>query len=214
MRIRLALLVLLPLLACPVLLRAEDDRLDNATVTLHFEDIDVRSAIAMLAEPYGLNVILHEDVQGQVSGEFNEVPLRKALDMIAQQAGLEILEEDHGILRVVVARDEVQTATYRFRRFRPEDEARDLEFIQALRTLLAREGGDIVYSAADNAVQMKGSRRAIEAVTMVLEAIDRRGARAHQERMAEYEKRLAEAKTETAAGYFVEKLEALEVAGD
>ncbi len=68
------------------------------TLSLNFQDIEVRSAIAILAEFTDRNLVAGDDVTGTIALKLNEVPWDEALDFIMMTKGLEKFEFGNVIL--------------------------------------------------------------------------------------------------------------------
>lgn len=98
------LLALALLVFAPAATRAEDEPTEaegsQPTVSLEATDQPVRDLLRQLAELGELNLILADDVDGEVSFGVKDAPIRLALELVAKQAGLEVVEEAGGILRV------------------------------------------------------------------------------------------------------------------
>lgn len=78
---------------------AEKEALDTQRVkytgdrlSLNFQEIDIRSVIAVLAEFTGQNVVAGDDVTGKVTLKLDDVPWDEALDFIMMTKGLEKYE--------------------------------------------------------------------------------------------------------------------------
>ena len=68
-------------------------QLENFTYTgekisLNFQDIDVRSVLQLLADVTDFNLVVSDDVQGNVTLRLQEVPWDQALDLVLQSKGL------------------------------------------------------------------------------------------------------------------------------
>ena len=61
-------------------------------LSLNFQDIDIRSVIAVLSEFTGQNVVAGDDVTGTVTVKLDDVPWDEALDFIMMTKGLEKYE--------------------------------------------------------------------------------------------------------------------------
>jgi type IV pilus assembly protein PilQ len=77
----------------------EKDALDRVRVkykgdrlSLNFQEIDIRSVIAILAEFTGQNVVAGDDVNGTITLKLDDVPWDEALDFIMMTKGLEKFE--------------------------------------------------------------------------------------------------------------------------
>ena len=77
----------------------EKDALDRVRIkykgdrlSLNFQEIDIRSVIAILAEFTGQNVVAGDDVNGNITLKLDDVPWDEALDFIMMTKGLEKFE--------------------------------------------------------------------------------------------------------------------------
>ena len=61
-------------------------------LSLNFEEIEIRIAIAILAEFIGQNIIAGDDVTGTITLKLDDVPWDEALDFIMMTKGLEKFE--------------------------------------------------------------------------------------------------------------------------
>ncbi len=57
-------------------------------VSFNFKDIDIRNALALIAEMSGLNIIMSDDVKGKLTMRLENVPWDQALDLILAAKGL------------------------------------------------------------------------------------------------------------------------------
>lgn len=67
-------------------------------LSLNFQDIDIRSVIAILAEFTGQNVVAGDEVTGTITLKMDDVPWDEALDFIMMTKGLEKFESGNVIL--------------------------------------------------------------------------------------------------------------------
>ncbi|WDZ95559.1 type IV pilus secretin PilQ [Herbaspirillum sp. WKF16] len=70
--------------------RIAGDEYRGAKLSLNFQDIEVRSALQVLADFTGLNVIASDAVAGRLSLRLKDVPWDQALDIIMQARGLDM----------------------------------------------------------------------------------------------------------------------------
>ena len=73
-------------------LDSKRDKYNGERLSLNFQDIDIRSVIAVLAEFTGQNVVAGDDVTGTVTVKLDDVPWDEALDFIMMTKGLEKYE--------------------------------------------------------------------------------------------------------------------------
>ena len=59
-----------------------------ATTSFHFDNIPVRSALQLIAEEGGFNLIVSDSVQGNISLRLNDVTWQQALDLVLRIKGL------------------------------------------------------------------------------------------------------------------------------
>jgi type IV pilus assembly protein PilQ len=106
-------------------------------VTFEFPNADIRQVIDTIAKYGSANVVMAPEVTGTVSVRFNGVPWREALDVVAKTLNFTVVEEGHGVLRVVEPsklETQLVTKTYQFRYLRPKSMYKPIiksEFIQA-----------------------------------------------------------------------------------
>lgn len=63
------------------------------TITMEFEDADLRTVLLLIARQGGINIVLPSDVQGKVTLSLRGVPWRDALDVVARTAGYVVVVE-------------------------------------------------------------------------------------------------------------------------
>jgi len=73
---------------------------EDTTVSLTFRDMDISSALDILARKANINILAGQDVKGTVTARLNNVPLLQALDIMLRDNGYGYVIED-GIYRVV-----------------------------------------------------------------------------------------------------------------
>jgi type IV pilus assembly protein PilQ len=59
------------------------------TTSFHFDNIPVRSALQLIAEEGGFNLIVSDSVQGNISLRLNDVTWQQALDLVLRIKGLQ-----------------------------------------------------------------------------------------------------------------------------
>lgn len=116
-------------------------------VTIQIKDKDIRDVIDLIATGANANVVVGKEVTGSVSVRFNDVPWREALDVTAKTLGYVVVEEKHGVLRVVSPerlQDQLETRMYQLRYLRPKSLYKPQiksEFIQPQQNQAAKGGG-------------------------------------------------------------------------
>ncbi|PMR80285.1 type IV pilus secretin PilQ [Halomonas urumqiensis] len=67
-------------------------------ITLNFQDIEVRSVLAIIADFTGLNLVASDSVTGRVTLNLEDVPWDQALDLVLQSHGLASRQEGNVIV--------------------------------------------------------------------------------------------------------------------
>ena len=60
-----------------------------ATTSFHFSDIPVRSALQLIAEEAGFNLVMSDSVQGTITLRLDDVTWEQALDIVLRLKGLQ-----------------------------------------------------------------------------------------------------------------------------
>ena len=101
-----------------------------ATVSMEFNDADLRLVVDLIAKQAGVNIVIGRQVEGKVSFSLNNVPWREALDTLVKTAGFVVVSGaasssgDSSILRVVhpdTLKSEVETRSFQLRYIRPSE---------------------------------------------------------------------------------------------
>jgi type IV pilus assembly protein PilQ len=99
------------------ILDSKREKYKGDRLSLNFQDIDIRSVIAILAEFTGQNVVAGDEVAGTITLKMDDVPWDEALDFIMMTKGLEKFESGNVILVAPVGKikeyKEKQEATER-----------------------------------------------------------------------------------------------------
>ena len=61
----------------------------GATTSFHFSNIPVRSALQLIAEEGGFNLVVSDSVQGNISQRLNDVTWQQALEIVLRIKGLQ-----------------------------------------------------------------------------------------------------------------------------
>ena len=78
--------------------QATGERFNGERLSLNFQDIEVRSVLATLAEFTGLNLVASDSVTGRATLNLNDVPWDQALELILQSQGLSSREQGNVIV--------------------------------------------------------------------------------------------------------------------
>ncbi len=167
----LSILAVLAALAIAVPTGHADD--DAGTVAIRFENTPAGKVIAQIARMAGVNVIISPEVAGvKITVSLDGVPWRKALDVVALNIGAKVIEEDHGILRVVMEKGKRRLkATLIERRKRVDGvrsryaEAKDklAEAHRELEAAYANGATEKVDQAKARLAELETERKALEA---------------------------------------------------
>lgn len=92
-------------------------------VEFTFPDADIREVIDSIGKVAAANIVVGPEVEGTISVRFNGVPWREALNVVAKTRGYTVVEEGHGVLRVVdpaTLVTQMVTRSYQLRYLRPK----------------------------------------------------------------------------------------------
>ncbi|MDH3401243.1 MAG: type IV pilus secretin PilQ, partial [Chromatiales bacterium] len=67
-------------------------------LTLNFQDIEVRAVLQLLADMSGLNIVVSDTVQGNVTLRLHNVPWDQALDIVMQTKGLDMRRNENVVI--------------------------------------------------------------------------------------------------------------------
>src|SRR5690606_34712714 len=106
-------------------------------LTLNFQDIETRAVLQLLADTSGLNIVVSDTVQGNVTLRLQNVPWDQALDILMTTKGLDMRR--NGNVIIVAPAEEIAA------RERAELEARrDIQELEPLRS----EFIQVIYAKA------------------------------------------------------------------
>ena len=87
-----------PVSQAPPSAQTQEKSFDGELLSLNFQDVEVRSVLATLAQFTGLNLVTSDSVAGRVTLNLNDVPWDQALALILQTQGLSSREQGNVIL--------------------------------------------------------------------------------------------------------------------
>ncbi|GEM_PF-5463236 len=94
-------------------------------VTMEFKRAELVEVIQLLAKEAGVNVVIDQDVKGEVTMRFNDVPWTQALQAVVKTSGYALLEEDRGRVIHVVNPSKLQaqmeTRVFKFKYIKPDE---------------------------------------------------------------------------------------------
>lgn len=82
-----------------------DKEYDGERLTLNFQDIEIRAVLQLLAETSGINIVVSDTVQGNVTLRLQNVPWDQALDILMTTKGLDMRR--NGNVMIVAPADEI-----------------------------------------------------------------------------------------------------------
>ena len=95
----LAVVLLFPMLMSSGVARATDLLSSDKPLSIKVRDVDIRDVLRVIAEEYGLNIVIGKGVEGRISYEIENTTLRAGFDAILKGNGLGYVIEDN-IIRV------------------------------------------------------------------------------------------------------------------
>jgi type IV pilus assembly protein PilQ len=161
-----------------------------------YHEQPVELVIGDIAKISGANIVISPLVKGTISVRFNGVPWRDALDVVAKTMGAVVVEEGHGVLRVVdpkTLQDQLVTKSYQLRFLRPksnykpiiksqfvaantpvaatQDIAKSFTVLQALAKALT-PAGQLDYIDVQNVIIVRDTTQVQEAIKDMLARLD------------------------------------------
>ncbi len=76
----------------------QDARIHGERLTLNFQDIETRAVLQLLADTSGLNIVVSDTVQGNVTLRLQNVPWDQALDIVMTTKGLDMRRNGNVII--------------------------------------------------------------------------------------------------------------------
>lgn len=96
---------------------AEEGRYTGERLSLHFQDIEVRAVLQLVADFTGLNIVVSDSVAGNITLRLQDVPWDQALDIILKTKGLDKRKEGNVLLvapaEEIAARERLELETLR-----------------------------------------------------------------------------------------------------
>ena len=94
-----AVIILFAVVLFPVGLTASDLLSSEKPLSIKVRDVDVRDVLRIIAEEYGLNIVIGKGVEGRISYEIENTSLKAGFEAILKSNGLGYVTEDN-IIRV------------------------------------------------------------------------------------------------------------------
>ncbi len=118
--------------------------LDDRPVSLDLREMDLRTALNLIAEQNGLNIVSGDEVVGEVTGHFDRVPVSEVLDALLRACGYRY--DSVGDIIVVTATEE-QATRWGETRVIPLRHANGIKVRTAVSKLLSPRGSIQLYPA-------------------------------------------------------------------
>jgi len=147
-------------------------------LTLNFQDIETRAVLQLLAETSGLNIVVSDTVQGNVTLRLQNVPWDQALDILMTTKGLDMRR--NGNVMIVAPAQEIaarEQAALQAQRAIQELEPLRSEFIQ-VNYAKAAELAELIRGGGTNALISPRGSVAVDERTntlLVQDTVDRLG---------------------------------------
>ncbi len=127
-------------------------------MSLNFQDIETRAVLQLLADTSGLNIVVSDTVQGNVTLRLQNVPWDQALDIVLRTKGLDMREQGNVIMVApadeIAARERQELETYAQRQ---ELEPLRAEFVQVNYAKAADLAGLMAASGENSILSDRGS---------------------------------------------------------
>lgn len=164
------------------------------TVTMEFQDAEIRAVITLIAKWADKNVVISDRVDGVVTLRLKNVPWREALEAVVKTRGYELIQETDRIFRVVT-RDEIrqqtETKIFPLRFIRPKDvfvpvirsdlvsgtiaspdPINGFTLLEALRTMLTPDVGRLHYFQETNTVFVTDVKPVLDQIQNIVNKLD------------------------------------------
>ena len=93
-------------------------------VNMEFRDAPIRVVLDLLARQAGKNIVIHQEIKGNISLNLSNVEWMKALDTVVKTAGYVMVVEEENLIRVVRRQDleqQLETRIFQLNYIRPPD---------------------------------------------------------------------------------------------
>jgi type IV pilus assembly protein PilQ len=91
-------------------------------ISLDLQEADVKHVLRLLANISGNNLVMSDEVQGQITLKLDDVPWDQALDIVLQQMNLEMVQQGN-IMRIMTAQQYRQEQQRKLQRIKARKEA-------------------------------------------------------------------------------------------
>ncbi len=156
-------------------------------LTLNFQDIETRAVLQLLADTSGMNIVVSDSVQGNVTLRLQNVPWDQALDIVMKTKGLDMRHSDNVI--IVAPAEELaarEQAELQARQERQELEPLYSEYVQVNYAKAAQladligsgeasllsSRGTVAIDERTNTLLVKDTAESLEAIRRMVRTLD------------------------------------------
>ncbi len=157
---------------------AQELKLPQESISLHFQDTDIREILRLFVAKSGINIIYGDDIKGTLTIHLDNVPFDQALNTVLSLKGLVYLTVGPNILRVItpeiLAAERAKAVTYT--KIYPLNYAKAEEVKPQLDAIRSAEGrkGIISVDSRMNSLIITDTREGLEAVEKLIKELDKK----------------------------------------
>lgn len=163
---------------------SENIKFYGKPISIEFRDTPVRDVIGLIAEQSGANIVLAQEVEGNISVKLRQVPWDQALLIVMKAKNLGyvrqgsilrvapykvLFEETEALRKVMAAQKASQPLSVKVI---PVSYAKVLDLEKQIAPFLDKERGKVVSDTRTNAVVVTDTPEVIERVTQLVKALD------------------------------------------
>ncbi len=165
----------------------EEQEFTGERLSLNFQDIEVRSVLQLLADFTDLNIVVSDDVGGNITLRLNNVPWDQALDIIMQSRGLdkrmegnvlfvgpaeEIAARERQRMEAERDREELETLRTEFIQINFAQASQIAELIRGDEDRFLSERGSMTIDSRTNTLLVQDTQNRIEDVRELVRSLD------------------------------------------
>jgi type IV pilus assembly protein PilQ len=169
------------------------------TVTMSFKNNPLEEVIRAIATLANINIIIADDVRGNVTMMFKDVPWMEALQSIIKTTGYAIVQEKYDIIRVIkteTMQDQLETRMFQLKYLKPpgdfkatiattyavgapkpaSDPIKDFTLLSILKNMLTKKGGSTIgsleYDRTSSTIIIKDTKPTLDEIGKIIEKLD------------------------------------------
>ena len=169
------------------------------TVTMSFKNNPLEEVIRAIATLANINVIIADDVRGNVTMMFKDVPWMDALQSIIKTTGYALVKEDNNIVRIIKTeslQEQLGTRMFQLKYLKPPgdfkativtsyavgapkasgDPIKDFTLLSILKNMLTKKGGTTIgsleYDRASSTIIVKDTKPVLDEIGKIIEKLD------------------------------------------